>query len=194
MPSLIREYRKSRSVLQAFIAVGDIIISLILTNRADKIGRRNTLIFSAILKIFAGISYALSENYLILLISGALGVLTISGGNRSFSASRTGSHSADHRGQHAWPKQRSNKMWLWYMGTTTWLATFHKQQATYLLGCTWNICQSCKGVHLMITMFISYSCTRFSGFWKLSAIWIRCKVPPNRWRVELVLSCHGVLK
>lgn len=66
--------------LQAFIAVGDIVISLILTNRADKIGRRNTLIFSAILKIFAGISYALSDNYIILLISGVLGVLTISGG------------------------------------------------------------------------------------------------------------------
>jgi predicted MFS family arabinose efflux permease len=66
--------------LQSLIAIGDIIISLILTTRADKIGRKKTLIISAILKIFAGVSYALSDNYIILIISGALGVLTISGG------------------------------------------------------------------------------------------------------------------
>jgi predicted MFS family arabinose efflux permease len=62
------------------IAVGDIVISLVLTTRADKIGRKKTLAFSAVLKIGAGISYALSNNYAILIISGALGVLTISGG------------------------------------------------------------------------------------------------------------------
>lgn len=62
------------------IAIGDIVISLILTTRADKIGRKKTLALSAILKIGAGISYALSDNYLVLIISGALGVLTISGG------------------------------------------------------------------------------------------------------------------
>ena len=62
------------------IAIGDIVISLILTTRADKIGRKKTLALSAILKIGAGISYALSDNYLVLIISGAPGVLTISGG------------------------------------------------------------------------------------------------------------------
>jgi predicted MFS family arabinose efflux permease len=67
-------------LLQSLIAIGDIIISLILTTRADKIGRKRTLILSAILKIFAGVCYALSDNYVVLVISGALGVLTISGG------------------------------------------------------------------------------------------------------------------
>ncbi len=67
-------------ILQSLIAAGDIIISLFLTTRADKIGRKKTLILSAILKIFAGLVYALSNNFLLLVISGALGVLTVSGG------------------------------------------------------------------------------------------------------------------
>lgn len=71
---------KQIGFLQSLIAIGDIVISLILTTRADKIGRKKTLALSAVLKIGAGISYALSDNYLILIISGALGVLTISGG------------------------------------------------------------------------------------------------------------------
>jgi MFS family permease len=67
-------------LLQSLIAVGDIIISLYLTTRADKIGRRKTLIISAFLKIVAGLFYGLTDNFIILIISGALGVLTISGG------------------------------------------------------------------------------------------------------------------
>lgn len=66
--------------LQSFVAVGDIVISLILTTQADKFGRKKTLIISAFLKIGAGIMYALSDNYVILMVSGALGVLTVSGG------------------------------------------------------------------------------------------------------------------
>lgn len=71
---------KEIGFLQSLIAAGDILISLYLTTRADKIGRKKTLILSAMLKIFAGVSYALSNNYILLIISGALGVLTISGG------------------------------------------------------------------------------------------------------------------
>ena len=66
--------------LQSFVAFGDIVISLILTTRADKIGRKKTLILGAFLKFFAGIVYAVSDNYIMLIISGALGVLTVSGG------------------------------------------------------------------------------------------------------------------
>ena len=66
--------------LQSLIAIGDIVISLFLTTRADKLGRKKTLILGALLKIFAGVTYAVSNNYIMLVISGALGVLTVAGG------------------------------------------------------------------------------------------------------------------
>ena len=66
--------------LQSLVAFGDIVISLFLTTRADKLGRKKTLIFGACLKVFAGLTYALSDQYILLVISGALGVLTVSGG------------------------------------------------------------------------------------------------------------------
>lgn len=71
---------KQIGFLQSFVAVGDIVISLLLTTKADKLGRKKTLVAGALLKILAGVSYAMSDNFLILLISGALGVLTVSGG------------------------------------------------------------------------------------------------------------------
>ena len=43
-------------------------------------GRKNILMLSALLKIFAGVTYALSNNYYFLVISGIFGVLTVSGG------------------------------------------------------------------------------------------------------------------
>ena len=67
-------------ILQSLIAFGDIFISLILTTRADKIGRKKTLILGSFLKVFAGLTYAITDNYIMLVISGALGVLTVSGG------------------------------------------------------------------------------------------------------------------
>lgn len=71
---------KQIGFLQSFVAVGDIVISLLLTTKADKLGRKKTLVVGALLKILAGVTYAMSNNFLILLISGALGVLTVSGG------------------------------------------------------------------------------------------------------------------
>lgn len=71
---------KQIGVLQSLIAFGDIIISLFLTTRADRIGRKNTLILGALLKILAGLTYAITDNYFLLVLSGALGVLTVAGG------------------------------------------------------------------------------------------------------------------
>ena len=71
---------KEIGVLQSLIAFGDIIISLYLTTRADKLGRKKTLIYGALLKIFTGVTYAISDSYILLVISGALGVLTVAGG------------------------------------------------------------------------------------------------------------------
>ena len=66
--------------LQSLITFGDIIISLYLTTRADKLGRKKTLIFGAFLKSTTGIFYAVSDNFILLAISGILGVISVSGG------------------------------------------------------------------------------------------------------------------
>ncbi len=47
-------------MLQTYIIVGDIIISLYLTTNADRIGRKKTLIIGAILKLITGLTYSLS--------------------------------------------------------------------------------------------------------------------------------------
>ncbi len=46
------------SWIQTGIVSGDIIISLFLTTRADKLGRINTLMVGSLLKLITGIIYA----------------------------------------------------------------------------------------------------------------------------------------
>lgn len=66
--------------MQTAIVSGDIVISLFLTTRADRIGRLNTLILGAILKLITGLVYAESSNLIILLITGIFGVISVTGG------------------------------------------------------------------------------------------------------------------
>lgn len=80
--SLLHKNIKEEDIglLQSLIAFGDIGISLYLTTRADQLGRKKTLIVGAFLKMMTGIFYAFSNNFLILAISGILGVISVSGG------------------------------------------------------------------------------------------------------------------
>lgn len=68
------------SWIQSGIVFGDIFLSLVLTTRADRIGRINTLMLGSLLKLITGIFYAESTNIIILTISGILGVISVSGG------------------------------------------------------------------------------------------------------------------
>lgn len=68
------------SWIQTGIVAGDIMISLFLTTRADKMGRLNTLMLGAILKLVTGLIYAESESIFILLITGIFGVISVTGG------------------------------------------------------------------------------------------------------------------
>ena len=54
-------------LLLSLTLVGDTLISLWLTTVADRIGRRRVLIVGAILMIFAGVLFALTRNFLLLL-------------------------------------------------------------------------------------------------------------------------------
>lgn len=59
--------------------LGDVLISYFLTLYADNWGRRKVLFFSALMMVFSGIVFSLSENYYWLLLAAVLGVISPSG-------------------------------------------------------------------------------------------------------------------
>jgi MFS family permease len=66
-------------VLLTLTLVGDTLISLYLTTHADRIGRRRTLVIGALLMTGAGIVFAGSTGFLVLLVVATLGVISPSG-------------------------------------------------------------------------------------------------------------------
>ena len=66
-------------LLLTLTLVGDTIISLWLTTNADRIGRRQMLIVGALLMIFAGVLFAVTRNFIFLLIAATIGVISPSG-------------------------------------------------------------------------------------------------------------------
>ena len=66
-------------LLLTLTLVGDTVISLYLTTRADRIGRRRMLIVGAILMAAAGIAFACTSNLVLLIIAGTIGVISPSG-------------------------------------------------------------------------------------------------------------------
>jgi len=59
--------------------VGDTIVSLFLTTRADRIGRRATLIAGAVLMAAAGVAFASTRSWWWLVLAGTIGVISPSG-------------------------------------------------------------------------------------------------------------------
>jgi MFS family permease len=66
-------------LLLTLILIGDTIISLWITTNADRIGRRRMLIAGAILMVFAGFLFAITRNFVFLLIAATIGVISPSG-------------------------------------------------------------------------------------------------------------------
>ena len=66
-------------LLLTLTLVGDTIISLWITMNADRIGRRRMLILGAFLMVFAGILFAMTRNFVFLLIAATIGVISPSG-------------------------------------------------------------------------------------------------------------------
>ena len=58
---------------------GDIAVSLYLTTRADRIGRRRMLVVGAILMALAGLAFAFTSNLIYLIVAGTVGVISPSG-------------------------------------------------------------------------------------------------------------------
>jgi len=66
-------------LLLTLTLIGDTIISLWITTNADRIGRRRMLMAGAILMIFAGVLFAITRNFVFLLIAATIGVISPSG-------------------------------------------------------------------------------------------------------------------
>jgi len=58
---------------------GDIVVSLFLTTRADRIGRRRMLVVGALLMAAAGVVFASTRNLWLLVVAGTIGVISPSG-------------------------------------------------------------------------------------------------------------------
>lgn len=66
-------------LLLTLTLAGDVVVSLYLTTRADRIGRRRMLIIGAMLMAAAGLAFAFTRNFLFLVIAGTIGVISPSG-------------------------------------------------------------------------------------------------------------------
>lgn len=60
--------------------VGDTIVSLWITTRADRLGRRKMLIVGSLLMVMGGVTFALTESFALLLIAATIAVISPSGG------------------------------------------------------------------------------------------------------------------
>jgi MFS family permease len=58
---------------------GDVVISLLLTTQADRIGRRRMLVIGASLMAAAGVAFASTRNLFFLILAGTIGVISPSG-------------------------------------------------------------------------------------------------------------------
>src|SRR5437870_1999639 len=59
--------------------LGDTVVSLFLTTQADRIGRRRMLVIGAVLMAVAGIAFACTGNFLLLILAGTVGIISPSG-------------------------------------------------------------------------------------------------------------------
>jgi MFS family permease len=66
-------------VLFSLTLIGDTAISLYLTTRADRLGRRRMLIVGALLMVAAGVTFSVAHSFLLLTIAATIGVISPSG-------------------------------------------------------------------------------------------------------------------
>src|SRR5206468_11191687 len=66
-------------LLLTLILAGDVGVSLYLTTRADRLGRRRMLIVGSALMVGAGLTFACTHNLLLLFLAGTIGVISPTG-------------------------------------------------------------------------------------------------------------------
>jgi MFS family permease len=70
---------RESGLLLTLTLLGDAVISLLITTRADRVGRRRMLLASAALMVLAGIVFATSRSFTLLLLAATVGVISPSG-------------------------------------------------------------------------------------------------------------------
>ncbi|KAK0642928.1 major facilitator superfamily domain-containing protein [Cercophora newfieldiana] len=68
-------------VFMTLTLLGDVVLSLVLTQVADRVGRRRTLLFGSVLMVLSGVVFALCESYWALLGAAVVGVISATGGD-----------------------------------------------------------------------------------------------------------------
>jgi MFS family permease len=66
-------------LLLTLTLIGDTLISLWITTQADRIGRKRMLLAGAGLMLFAGIVFAMTRSYILLVMAATIGVISPSG-------------------------------------------------------------------------------------------------------------------
>jgi MFS family permease len=66
-------------LLFTFTLIGDTLISLWITTTADRLGRRRMLVAGSLLMLLAGVLFAVTDNFLLLLAAATIGVISPSG-------------------------------------------------------------------------------------------------------------------
>src|SRR3984893_13154932 len=66
-------------LLLTLTLLGDTVVSLYLTTRADRIGRRRMLVIGAVLMATAGLTFAFASSLWLLIVAGTIGVISPSG-------------------------------------------------------------------------------------------------------------------
>ncbi|KAE8450157.1 hypothetical protein EG329_006938 [Mollisiaceae sp. DMI_Dod_QoI] len=61
--------------------IGDVLLSLLLTLVADRLGRRRVLFCGSVLMVSSGAAFAYFENYWVLLVAAVMGVISATGGD-----------------------------------------------------------------------------------------------------------------
>src|SRR5688572_19144802 len=67
-------------MLLSLTLVGDIVVSLAMTTRADRVGRRRMLILGAALVAIGGVLFAATDSFAVLLMAATIAVISPSGG------------------------------------------------------------------------------------------------------------------
>lgn len=66
-------------VFMTLTLLGDVLLSVLLTLVADKLGRRRILFMGSVMMATSGVVFALSENFWILLIAAVFGIISVTG-------------------------------------------------------------------------------------------------------------------
>ena len=61
--------------------LGDVLLGTLLTLVADRVGRRRVLLAGSALMVLSGVTFALVDNFWLLLLAAVVGVVSITGGD-----------------------------------------------------------------------------------------------------------------